>query len=98
MASYLFERREKLTVISNSVAIAGGRNCAGDYVPAEPVITITAYFDGEWENDNQLCADMQECINKLQEAFDAHISCRNNNCSNEGYHDGKKNRFGKFFK
>ena len=96
MAVYVVDRHNKITVNSDGF-VGKARNAAGNYVPAVPEITITADFYGEWEDDDQLYADMQECIEKLQEAFDAHVSGRNNYCGNDGDNDRKKNRFGKFF-
>lgn len=47
---------------------------SGDFVPVMPDIKINIEFIGEWENKEKMDTDMSECIKKVMDTYQNHIS------------------------
>lgn len=96
-AVYYFEKKAKISVKSDCY-VGTAMNQNGDFVPALPQITITAEFNGEWEDTEKLNADMEDCISKLQDAFYKHLSCSDQKTCDDRNNNRKQNGLKNFFK
>lgn len=90
--------KESTIVVQSNCFVGSARNMSGDFVPACPGIEITAKFIGEWDNDEMLNRDMNDCLKKLNEAFAMHLSGGSYENRNHCNNNGKQNGFQNFLK
>jgi len=69
----MFTRNAHITVQLNDFG-THARNMNGDIDCVAPDIKLSAEIIGEWESKEKMDADMNDCINKLVETYQHHIS------------------------
>ena len=68
-----YEHQRKFTVLSDAASVSG-RNKHGHVVKVTPCITITATFDGEWDDQARMDNEFCDCICALIRMHERYIS------------------------